>query len=166
MPYIRNEPFQRVKVEESTRHKWVNHYHSLGKFRRQQTDDIFLISPRKKMLWHSCKLSPLETIRMKCQILFSGKNTKIFQDVVAENFTQRTKVNLYHSLGKFSRPHIYTGFDIHANCLHWRQFAWNVKSCFLGKIQKYFKMSLLKILPRELRLTFTTPWANSADHIY
>ena len=30
----------------------------------------------------------------------------------------------------------------HANCLYWKQFAWNVKSCFLGKIrEKYFKMS-------------------------
>ena len=28
----------------------------------------------------------------------------------------------------------------HANCL-WRQFAWNVKSCFLRKIRKYFNMS-------------------------
>ena len=27
----------------------------------------------------------------------------------------------------------------HANCLQWRQFAWNVKSCFLGKIRKIFQ---------------------------
>ena len=30
----------------------------------------------------SCKLSPKETICMKCQILFSRKNKKIFQNVV------------------------------------------------------------------------------------
>ena len=29
-----------------------------------------------------------------------------------------------------------TGFDIHANCLYWRQFALNVKACFIGKIRK------------------------------
>ena len=27
----------------------------------------------------------------------------------------------------------------HANCLRRRQFAWNVKSCFLGKIRKIFQ---------------------------
>ena len=27
----------------------------------------------------------------------------------------------------------------HANCLHWRQLAWNIKSCFLGKIREIFK---------------------------
>ena len=25
------------------------------------------------------------------------------------------------------------GLTFHANCLHWRQFAWNVKTCFLEK---------------------------------
>ena len=24
-------------------------------------------------------------------------------------------------------------------CLHWRQFAWNVKTCFLGKLRKIFQ---------------------------
>ena len=43
----------------------------------------------------------------------------------------------------FSRRHFQIYFlffsrkqdlTFHANCLHWRQFAWNVKSCFIGKI--------------------------------
>ena len=34
----------------------------------------------------------------------------------------------------------------HANCLHWRQFAWKVKSCFLGKIRK----NIISLLPIEL----------------
>ena len=39
----------------------------------------------------------------------------------------------------------------HANCLLRRQFAWNVKSCFLGKNKKNIsKCRLLKILPRVL----------------
>ena len=40
----------------------------------------------------------------------------------------------------------------HANCLHWRQFAWNIKSCFLGKLRKKKKSKcrLLKILPKVL----------------
>ena len=35
----------------------------------------------------ACKLSPLETVCMKCQILFSGKNKKqYFKMFSAENF--------------------------------------------------------------------------------
>ena len=57
-------------------------------------------------------------------------------------------INLYHSLGIFSRRQIDDIFLIfpskqdltfHANCLLWRQFAWNVKSYFLGKIRKIFQ---------------------------
>ena len=56
--------------------------------------------------------------------------------------------NLYHSLGIFSRRQNDVIFLIfprkqdltfHANCLLRRQFAWNVKSCFLGKIRKIFQ---------------------------
>ena len=56
--------------------------------------------------------------------------------------------NLYHSLGIFSRRQIDDIFLIfprkqdltfHANCLLRRQFACNVKSCFLGKIRKIFQ---------------------------
>ena len=37
---------------------------------------FFLFFPRKQVFDISCKLSPLETICMKCQNLFSGKNKK------------------------------------------------------------------------------------------
>ena len=53
--------------------------------------------------------------------------------------------NFYHSLGGFSGWQIGDIFlifsrkqdlTLHANCLHWRWFAWTDKSCFLGKISK------------------------------
>ena len=56
------------------------------------------------------------------------------------------RINLYYSLGKFSRwqtDDFFLSFPrkqnltFHANCLQWRQFAWNVKTCFLGKIFLY-----------------------------
>ena len=62
----------------------------------------------------------------------------------------RCHLNLYHSLGVFSRWQIDDIFLIfprkqdmtfHANCLLRRQVAWNVISCFLGRIKKHFKMS-------------------------
>ena len=40
----------------------------------------------------------------------------------------------------------------HANCLQWRQFAWNVKTCFLGKIKIFSKCHLLKVLPKVLNI--------------
>ena len=52
----------------------LNLYHFLGKFSRPQIDDIILIFPRKQGFDISCKLSPMKTICMKCQNLFSGKN--------------------------------------------------------------------------------------------
>ena len=74
--------------------------------------------------------------------------------------TKNTGINLYHSLGKFSRPQsdIFSYFTIqcnafHANCLHWRQFAWNVRSCFLRNIPKIFpNVDCSKFWPRVLRV--------------
>ena len=90
-------------------------------------------------------------ICLKGQSLFSEKNEKNTFNLSSAEFSQRvTKVkvnikcrsfeNLYHFLGKFSRRQnrdiflIFqkSGFD--SSCkLDWRQFAWNVKSCFLEK---------------------------------
>ena len=43
---------------------------------------FFLFFTIKQVLTFVCKLSPMETICMKCQTLFSGKIRKIFQTVV------------------------------------------------------------------------------------
>ena len=72
------------------------------------------------------------------------KQTK-FSDA---GFLSVLRINLYHSLGIFSRRQIDDIFLIflrkqdmtfHANCLLRRQFAWNVISCFLRKIRKIFQ---------------------------
>ena len=43
----------------------------------------------------SCKLSSMETICMKCEVLFSGKNKKNITNVFSSEFAQRVvKVNL------------------------------------------------------------------------
>ena len=74
----------------------INHCHSLGKFSRQQTDDIFSYFSQKTGLDFLCKLSA-------------------------------------------TRNHDLT---FHANCFHWWQFAWNITSCFLGKISKIFQCAV------------------------
>ena len=64
----------------------------MDKFNRQQTDDIFLFFPRTTGFDSSCKLSPLETICMKCQNPISGKNKKkYFNMLSAGNFTHSAK---------------------------------------------------------------------------
>ena len=47
----------------------------------------------------------------------------------------------------------------HANCLYLRQFSWNVKSSFLGKIRKLFQNVIC------WKLMFCTLWTISADNI-
>ena len=66
--------------------------------------------------------------------------------------------NLYHSLGEFSRWQINDIFLIFprkqdltflTNCLQWRHFVGNVKTCFQGKNKKNLSICrLLKILLR------------------
>ena len=61
--------------------------HSLGRFSRWQTDYILFL--QKIDLDISCKLSPLKTICMKCQNLFSGKIKTIFQNVILPKILPR-----------------------------------------------------------------------------
>ena len=49
-------------------------YHSLGIFSRQQIGDIFSHFSQRTGFNITCKLSQMETICMKCWVLFSGKN--------------------------------------------------------------------------------------------
>ena len=67
-------------------------------------------------------------------------------------------VMTHSTLGKmFDRRHfeIFSYFPrkqdltYHANCLQWRQFAWNVKSCFLGKIRNLSSICRLLNYPWE-----------------
>ena len=50
-------------------------------------DDIFLIYSQKISFDISCKLSPNETIFMKCQTYFLGNTGKILYNVVYKCFT-------------------------------------------------------------------------------
>ena len=77
-----------------------NLYYSLGKFSRWQIDIIFLFFFKM-----SCKLSVEETVCMKCQVPFSGKNKKKhFKMVSVENFTQ--SVSLKSAIQNCSRWHV------------------------------------------------------------
>ena len=68
---------------------------------------LFLFFPEKKSFDISCKLSPKQTICMKCQSLLSVKNTNNVISLLPAVFSQRiininkakAEINLYHSLG-------------------------------------------------------------------
>ena len=41
---------------------------------------------------------------------------------------------------------------LHANCVHWKQFVWNIKPVFSEKIRKIFPCCLLTISPKVLSI--------------
>ena len=78
---------------------------TLGKIYRWRTEIFLLLFPENRF-WHF-KHIVSETICMKCQILFSGKNKKKFINLSSAEFAYRVvKVNTLWILGKnFSRWH-------------------------------------------------------------
>ena len=150
---------------------------TLGKnFSRPHFEIFFLIFFQKIGFDTSCKLSPYETVCMKCQSLFSGKNKKNIINLSTAEFAQRMVIAVKPSVSAistaclvmFSKPgknfsrkqfkiHIFSSIfarkqdlAFHANCLPRRQFAWNVHAYFLGR-KKYFKL-LLNVLPSMLSI--------------
>ena len=121
--------------------------------------------------WYSLKcLSEMLLMNTLNVSMFLWRNTTI-----PVFFIWKKVLNLYHSLGIFSRRQIdiflifprKQDSTFHANCLLRWQFAWNVKSRFLGKYKETIcmkcqilfseknkknisKCCLLKILPRVL----------------
>ena len=57
--------------------------------------------------------------------------------------------NILRYFSYYPRKQVLT---FHANCLHWRQFAWNIKTCFLGKIRKISSTCRLLKQPREVHV--------------
>ena len=57
----------------------------MGNFSRRQTDDIFHIFSKKLGFDISCKLSPEETICMKCQVLVSGNYKKKYTKTISKS---------------------------------------------------------------------------------
>ena len=117
---------------------------------------IFIATFLSAVICFWCVLIMLIII-LKCHKSISGKkyprNTHKSQSLWPTKGREILgfSINNVHALGKFSIRQIIdflflnfpqkTEFDIPCNCLHRRQSAWNVKSYFLGKIRKYFKMS-------------------------
>ena len=61
----------------------------LGKHFSRQHFEILSNFLQKKGFDISCKLSPMETICMKCQSLFSGKSKKNIINLLSAEFAQR-----------------------------------------------------------------------------
>ena len=55
-----------------------HYYYILNCWERKKNKDIFVLFFPENRIEISYNLSPLETVRMKCQILFYGKNKKDF----------------------------------------------------------------------------------------
>ena len=74
---------------------------------------------------------------------WSGLSVLHAQSTLGKNFSRQQIDHIFLIL---PRKQI---LIFHANCLHQRQFAWNVKSCFLRKIRKISSICCLLNLPRE-----------------
>ena len=76
--------------------RFVLTHNTLGKIISRRHFEIFFSDFSQKTVFDtSCKLSPLETICMKCRILFSGKNKKNITNLSSAELAQRVvKVKL------------------------------------------------------------------------
>ena len=111
--------------------KNVRFSQSVPQFIRRNTENQLTFS--LGIFWDKCTIPGSPVIKIYCVVLLLVCHFKCY--------------SLYHSLGLFSRRQIDDIFPrkqnlaFHANCLYWRQFAWNVKICFLGKYEQYLNMS-------------------------
>ena len=104
-----------------------------------KTGDIFLTSPETGF-YISCKLSPLETICTKYQILFSGKTKKIISicrllqilsRVLSINSLSNKTKKKEKKKRKKKRQQQKDNKQSLFTADHWRQFAWNVKKLLI-----------------------------------
>ena len=115
--------------------------HTWHKSRNKST-----VSDRWPVSWLLCHLSPVDYSHLWHLQIKQTKIWKIQKKKMWTHAHRKHDINLYHSMGKFSRGQtddIFLSFvrkqalTFYAKCLLWRQFAaWNVKTHFLGKIQK------------------------------
>ena len=130
--YIEHSPDKEL-IMFPTRKYWYSYFSS---------KDLFWVLMRSTLpFFHENILWILSRSTTKCVSVVRQEKYQYF-------LVEKMCLNLYHSLGIFSRRQIDDIFLIfprkqdltfHANCLLRRQFAWNVKSCFLGKIRKIFQ---------------------------
>ena len=69
--------------------------------------------------------------------------------------TQNQQMTYWNIFLMFPRKQVLT---FYANCLQWRQFAWNVKSCFLGNIRKIPPICLLLSGKGHNKTSFSPEW--------
>ena len=82
---------------------YLDLWHTGKIFSRWQIYGIFSYFSQKTWFDISCKLSPMETISMKCQILFSGQK-------IRKNISKCCLLKLLHSMLNIKRDFCYSGF--------------------------------------------------------
>ena len=112
----------------------------------------YFISSRKHMLWYSLE-APLR--HFYWVPVFSWRNKKKNSQYP---FLSGAMVLVFNTLGTFRRRHFEIFFlifsrkqdmKLHANYLLGRQFAWSVKSYFLGNKKKIFKVLSAEIFTQH-----------------
>ena len=130
---------------------YVDFFYQASIFSRRHFEIFFLFS-QETGLDISCKLSPMETICMKCQLLFSGKKIRKVSSVCC-----LLKLTRERWASIFSRRHFeyFSYFSKETGIWHFMQIVSNRDSLHempnsVGwkKYEKYHRICLLK-LPTE-----------------
>ena len=94
--------------------------------------------------------------RILCGERFSKRNTLKSSNPWANSAGSKLMIFFYFFPRKLD-------LAFHANCLQWRQFAWNVKSCFLGKIRKICQNVMKTWFYPECYAFITKPYLYNFD---
>ena len=119
---------------------------------RQQIGEFFLFFPQNR-IWHFMEnCLQWRQFAWNVQFCFLSKIRKIFQYVVCWIFYPARVVNSADD--KLAIFFLFfpekKDLTFHANCLQWRQYAWNVKSCFMRKIRKIFQYVCWNFYPARV----------------
>ena len=116
----------------------------LGRKTSTQTNKLLWLEPCSGHMWESQVLLTDGQVVFPQVLRFSptfDERSARYKWNILERAVKPKSKNLI-----FSRKQDLT---FHANCLQWRQFAWNVKICFPGKIRKMSPTCHLLNLPRD-----------------
>ena len=101
-------------------------------------------------------------------ILLGKKHTRLvirFDASIALTLTNLWQIQQTKNWWYFSIIPIKHDLAFLANCLHWRQFARNTKSCFVGKVRKIFQNVVCwifypacKVLTVSINLHYSDVW--------
>ena len=94
-----------------------------------------------QIAWCSLCISPEPIKPGENMSIHNYKGREVVNQLLVNDLTLSLSGLIQQTIiwGYFSQCHRKQDLTVHANYLHWRQYAWNVKFCFLEKIREVFQ---------------------------